>query len=112
MQSVGSLGDRRRGAVLSKTRVWATERGGYSANKLQDFKNRISEVLERIPEHERPTPTDMHEWLFQKLKLVRVRGPERRYGASGDRIVVVLVLVVVVLGFLLRSTHYNRTRQP
>ena len=40
--------------------------------------------------------------------MIRVRGPERRYGASGDRIVVVLVLVVVVLGFLLRSTNYNK----
>ena len=37
--------------------------------------------------------------------LVRVRGLERRYGASRDRIVVV---VVVVLGFLLRSTSCNK----
>ena len=42
------------------------------------------------------------------MRIVRVRGPERRYGSSGDRIVVVLVLVVVVLGFLLRSTNYNK----
>ena len=39
---------------------------------------------------------------------IRVRGPERPYGASGDRIVVLVVLVVVVLGFLLRSTNYNK----
>ena len=33
-------------------------------------------------------------------------GPERRYGPSGDRIV-----VVVVLGLLLRSTNYNKEAQ-
>ena len=38
------------------------------------------------------------------LYYIRVRGPERRYGPSGDRIVV----VVVVLGFLVRSTNYNK----
>ena len=44
-----------------------------------------------------------------------MRGPKRRYGASWDRIVVLVlvlvvlvVLVVVVLGFLVRSTNYNK----
>ena len=36
---------------------------------------------------------------------IKMRGPERHYGASGDRIVV--VIVVVVLGFLLRDTNCN-----
>ena len=41
---------------------------------------------------------------------IRVRGPERHYGPSGDQIVV--VLAVVVLGFLLHNTNYCKIRKP
>ena len=44
---------------------------------------------------------------YVQIVIVRVRGPERRYGPFGDRIVVVVVFVVV-LGFLLRSTNHNK----